>query len=84
MKRYESNHIQNIQEIDPMVMEYLKEFFVTRRECDTITDDINNKLGRDYAELAVIKSQLKTITWILTAVGGGIITVIIKLFFGGV
>ena len=70
--------------IDPIDMEHLKEVFVTRRECDSITDDINNKLGRDYAELAVIKSQLKIIMWILGAVGGGIITIVLKLFLGGV
>ena len=68
--------------IEPADMEHLREIFVTRRECDTITDGINDKLGKDYAELAVIKSQLKTITWILTAVGGGVITMLIKMFFG--
>ena len=68
--------------IDPIDMEHLKEVFVTRRECDTITEGINTKLGKDFAELAVIKTQLKTITWILTAVGGGVITMIVKMFFG--
>lgn len=64
-----------------MDMEHLKEVFVTRRECDAITGEINQKLGRDYAELAVIKSQLKTIIWILSAVGTGVITMLVKMFF---
>ena len=61
----------------------LKDIFVTRKECDTITDEINKGIASDRTELAVIKSQLKTITWILTAVGGGIITMLVKMFFGG-
>ena len=69
--------------IDAADMERLKEIFVTRRECDTITDGINDKLGRDYAELAVIKSQLKLVIGILSAVGGGMLTILLKLFFGG-
>ena len=69
--------------IDATDMERLKEVFVTRRECDTITDGINDKLGRDYAELAVIKSQLKLVIGILSAVGGGMLTILLKLFFGG-
>ena len=60
----------------------LKEIFVTRQECDVKTDDIEKKLANDSTRLAVIEQQLKTITWILTAVGGGTITMIIKLFWG--
>lgn len=69
--------------IDATDMERLKEVFVTRRECDTITDGINDKLGKDYAELAVIKSQVKLVIGILSAVGGGVLTILLKLFFGG-
>ena len=59
----------------------LKEVFITRRECDDTTNEINAKLNKDYAELAVIKSQLKTIIWILSAVGSGIIAILVKMFF---
>lgn len=61
----------------------LKEIFVTRQECDNITDELKSKLANDSTRLAVIEHQLKTITWILTAVGGGIITMLLKMFFGG-
>ena len=64
-------------------MERLKEVFVTRRECDATTDGINDKLVRDYAALAVIKSQLRLVIGILSAVGGGMLTILLKLFFGG-
>lgn len=59
-----------------------KEIFVTRAECDGTTDDIKNKLSADYTELAVIKSKLNTITWLLTTVGAGVIAALIKLYFG--
>ena len=63
-------------------IERLKEIFVTRKECDEITEDFRGKLANDSTRLAVIEHQLKTITWLLTAVGGGVITMIIKMFWG--
>lgn len=63
--------------IDPADMERLKEIFVTRRECDTITDEINGKLASDNAKLAVIESQLKTIDWVSKTTLGGVIAAIV-------
>lgn len=60
----------------------LKEIFVTRQECENDMKSVEDKLSNDNARLAVIEHQLKTITWLLTAVGGGIITMIIKMFLG--
>lgn len=60
----------------------LKEIFVTRQECQEINDEIKTKLSSDLVRLAVIENQLKVITWILYAVAGGIITMLIKLLFG--
>lgn len=68
--------------IDQSDIERLKEIFVTRRECDASMDDVHNKLANDSTRLAVIESQLKVITWLLTAIGGGVITTLIKLFVG--
>lgn len=50
--------------VDQEDIERLKEIFVTRRECDTVTDDINKKLNSDNTELALIKAQLATISWV--------------------
>lgn len=50
--------------VDQADIERLKEIFVTRRECDTVTDDINKKLNNDNKELALIKAQLATISWV--------------------
>ena len=69
--------------IDREDIDRLKDIFVTRLECDDITDELNNKLANDSTRLAVIEHQLKTITWLLSAVGGGIITMLLKMFFGG-
>lgn len=69
--------------IDREDIDRLKEIFVTRQECDKNTEEFNNKLSTDSTRLAVIEQQLKTITWILAAVGSGIITMILKMFLGG-
>lgn len=61
----------------------LKEIFVTRQECQKQTDTFESKLNKDLVRLAVIETQLSQIKWILTAVGGGIITMLVKMFFGG-
>lgn len=60
----------------------LKEIFVTRQECQNQTDSFEDKLSKDLIRLAVIETKLSQITWILTAVGGGVITMLIKMFFG--
>lgn len=60
----------------------LKEIFITRQECQKQTDGFEAKLSKDLVRLAVIETKLGQITWILTAVGGGVITMLIKMFFG--
>ena len=72
--------------IDREDIERLKEIFVTRQECDTITDDINKKLSNDSTELALIKQKLDTITWVskttlaavIVAIVGAIMALILK------
>ena len=61
----------------------LKEIFVTRQECQKQADAFESKLNKDLVRLAVIETQLSQIKWILTAVCGGIITMLVKMFFGG-
>ena len=69
--------------IDEKDLERLKEIFVTRKECQQTTDVIETKLSNDLVRLAVIENQLKVITWLLYAVAGGVITMLIKMLFGG-
>ena len=68
--------------IDEKDIERLKEIFVTRQECQDINEEIKANITKDLVRLAVIENQLKVITWILYAVAGGIITMLIKLLFG--
>ena len=69
--------------IDEKDLERLKEIFVTRKECKQTTGGIETKLSNDLVRLAVIENQLKVITWLLYAVAGGVITMLIKMLFGG-
>lgn len=69
--------------IDEKDIARLKEIFVTRQECQSNIDNFESKLSNDLVRLAVIENQLKVIFWVLMSVGGGIITMLIKLFFGG-
>lgn len=64
-------------------IERLKEIFVTRQECQKQTDGFETKLNKDLVRLAVIETEMKQIKWLITAVAGGVITMLVKMFFGG-
>lgn len=61
----------------------LREIFVTRQECQKATDAFDSKLNKDLVRLAVIETEMKQIKWLNAAVVGGVITMLIKMFFGG-
>ena len=69
--------------IESQDLERLKEIFVTRQECQAQTDSFETKLNKDLVRLAVIETKLGQITWLLGAVAGGVITMLVKMFFGG-
>lgn len=69
--------------IDRDDIERLKEIFVTREECARDMGAMDDRVNNITVDLAVIKSQLKTIQWLLTTVGAGVIATLVKLFFGG-
>ena len=68
--------------IDEKDMERLREVFVTRKECQETTDAFTNEFSKDLVRLAVIESQLKTISWVLYAVAGGVISILLKTILG--
>ena len=68
--------------IDNNDIERLKEIFITRQECQSNIDSFEGKLSKDLVRLAVIENQLKLVLGVLAAVGGGMLTVLLKLFFG--
>ena len=69
--------------IDEQDIVRLKEIFITRQECDSITGQIEQKVNEENIRLAVIEHQLKNITWLIMTVGAGVIGILIKIFFGG-
>ena len=69
--------------IDNNGIERLKEIFVTRRECNTEMDKIKDVLSDNKAQFAVITTKLSLITWLIAAVGSGVIGILVKMFFGG-
>ena len=69
--------------IEEKDIERLKEIFVTRQECQRQTDGFEAKLIKDLVRPAVIETKLSQITWILSTVAAGVVTMLIKMFFGG-
>lgn len=61
----------------------LREIFVTREECARDMNAFEERVNNVTIDLAVIKSQLKTIQWLVTTVGAGVIATLVKLFLGG-
>lgn len=64
-------------------IERLKEIFVTQQECDRTINEINGKLSSAEVRTAVIETKLGQILWLCGAIGGGVITMLVKMFFGG-
>lgn len=52
-------------------------------DCDDISETFEKRVSKDNVRLAVIEQQNKLMLWVLAAIGGGIITMLIKMFFGG-
>ena len=68
--------------IEEKDIERLKKIFVTRQECQKQTDSFEDKLSKDLVRLAVIETKLSQITWILSTVAAGVVTMLVKMFFG--
>ena len=51
-------------------------------DCDEVANNFQKNINKDNVRLAVIEQQNKLMLWILAAVSGGIITMLIKMFFG--
>lgn len=64
-------------------IERLKEIFVTRDECKNDMEDVDHKLSNDSKELAVINTKLSLVLWLLGAVGAAVISLLVKVMFGG-
>ncbi len=64
------------------VINELRLIFVTRKESEEITEELNRKLTNDFADLAVIKFQTKLILGILSAVGVAVLGLLVNQLWG--
>lgn len=69
--------------LDSTDIERLKEIFVTRDECRNDMTQVETRQSESEKQLAVINTKLSLILWLLGAVGGAVIAVLVKLLFGG-
>lgn len=69
--------------IEDKDLERLKEIFVTRKECDDTIDHQNRKFANDDKRLAVIETYQKIALAILSAVGVGVVGILLEMMFGG-
>ena len=57
--------------------------YVKIEDCDQTTTKFEKSLNQDNVRLAIIEQQNKLMLGILAAVAGGIVTMLVKMFFGG-
>ena len=69
--------------IEEKEIDRLKEIFVTRKECQQTTCSFDSKLNKDNVRLSVIETEMRQIKWLTATTVGGVVTMLIKMFFGG-
>ena len=73
--------------IDDKDMGLLREIFVTRQECDTTTSELQGRISKVTLgiekRLSVIETKLTIQLWLTAAVVGAVITMLVKMLFGG-
>ena len=56
--------------------------YVKIDDCEKTVEEFSKNLSRDYTEIAIVKTELKQIKWLLSATVSGIIAMLVKMFFG--
>lgn len=69
--------------IDDSDIRRLDEIYVRKDECNNIQNAVEKKLSNDSTRFAVIEYQQKVNNWLTTAIAGGIVALVIKVFLGG-
>lgn len=59
------------------------ERYVMQKACAEKQEEVNRKFSNDNTRIALLISQQKINNWLTLAIAGGIITLVIKSFFGG-
>ena len=69
--------------IDENDIHRLDEIYVRKDDCNNIQNAVDKKLSNDSTRFAVIEYQQKVNNWVTTAIAGGIVALVIKVFLGG-
>lgn len=57
--------------------------YVLQSDCDDIQREVNRKFSNDDKRIELLVNQQKVNNWLTTAIAGGIIALLIKVFLGG-
>ena len=69
--------------IDENDIHRLDEIYVRKDDCNNIQNAVDKKLSNDSTRFAVMEYQQKVNNWLTTAIAGGIVALVIKVFLGG-
>ena len=69
--------------IDENDIHRLDEIYVRKDDCNNIQNAVDKKLSNDSTRFAVREYQQKVNNWLTTAIAGGIVALVIKVFLGG-
>ena len=69
--------------IDENDIHRLDEIYVRKDDCNNIQNAVDKKLSNDSTRFAVIEYQQKVNNWLTTAIAGGIVALVSKVFLGG-
>ena len=69
--------------IDENDIHRLDEIYVRKDDCNNIQNAVDKKLSNDSTRFAGIEYQQKVNNWLTTAIAGGIVALVIKVFLGG-
>ena len=69
--------------IDENDIHRLDGIYVRKDDCNNIQNAVDKKLSNDSTRFAVIEYQQKVNNWLTTAIAGGIVALVIKVFLGG-
>ncbi len=69
--------------IDENDIHRLDEIYVRKDDCNNIQNAVDKKLSNDSTRFAVLEYQQKVNNWLTTAIAGGIVALVIKVFLGG-
>ena len=66
-----------------MLKQEFDDRYVLQSDCSETQEKINNKFSNDNTRIELLISQQKINNWLTTAIAGGIVALVIKVFLGG-